>query len=750
VAGAAIFIYRRAGNFETHQNEKKVVAAAVLPPRTALALVTVTGAVSMGLEVLGSRAVALVVGGSLQAFAIVLMAFILGIGLGAAVIASRFFSKARSERTMFLLLILAATFIWVFIWRVEDWVIFYSSARNSLTQIHKGYATQQMLIALMAILALGFPAALLGAVLPIAIRGSAGENLSDQVGRLLTWNTLGAVVGVLFTGFVLMPSVGLRGGFLTLALALAVIGAIGAVRHGEKRLSIAGGAAAFAISLSLVWGGENWRHIFASGIFRIRNVQLTHGAIDRLRLEIPMKFYKDGPDASVAVEQLTEEGGARQFILRINGKADASSHGDLPTQYLLAHLPMSARPEAKDVFILGFGSGITGGAVLGHPVESLTVAENCGPVLEAAPLFGPWNRGVLTNARTRLRREDARTVLKLSDKQYDVIISEPSNPWVAGVGSVFTQEFYRLCASRLKNGGMMAQWFHIYEMHDGIVDLVLNTFASVFPNMEVWEPENGDIILLGSNQPWESSPAAFQKLFERPEVKRDFEAIGMSAAVQVLARQLASQRTAFAIPSGTAIQSDEFPVLEYAAPEAFFEARTAERVFMFDERTRQSALAPDVKRRTLRALPEQAIHSVFSEFSSANIDLLKYLKWRAGHVRDAATHAVYDLDPALPVIFRPPNSFAASSASTNRMEQLEIELARDPANATNALKEAETLLEQQPASGKSMALAGAAARAYLARGEIDRAKKIISRAAEKSPDDVEIGYFGRLIARMQK
>ena len=146
----------------------------------------------------------------------------------------------------------------------------------------------------------------------------------------------------------------------------------------------------------------------------------------------------------------------------------------MATQYLLAHLPMAAKPDAKNVFVLGFGSGITGGALLGHPIEKLTIAENCKPVLEAGVHFAKWNRGVLTNSRTVIRNDDARAVLKLSDEKYDLILNEPSNPWVVGIGSVFSKEYYDLCASKLTDGGMVAQCFHMYEMNDYIVMLVLN------------------------------------------------------------------------------------------------------------------------------------------------------------------------------------------------------------------------------------------------------------------------------------
>ena len=130
------------------------------------------------------------------------------------------------------------------------------------------------------------------------------------------------------------------------------------------------------------------------------------------------------------------------------------------------------------------------------------VAENCEPVIRASQYFTDWNRHVLDDPRTRLWHEDARTVLKLNPQLYDVIVAEPSNPWTVGIGSVFSREFYQIAGSRLKPGGIMAQWFHVYEMHDGIVELVLRTFHSVFPHVEIWDSCSGDIILLGSFEPW--------------------------------------------------------------------------------------------------------------------------------------------------------------------------------------------------------------------------------------------------------
>src|ERR1051326_766438 len=194
------------------------------PLRWSCALVALTGGVSMGLEVLASRSLVLIVGASLQAFAIVLMAFILGIGLGSAVVASPRWRRLRRESITCALLLSAAGWIGVLVLGITKWVEFYMNAKTGLAATEIGYRFHQLLAAGMSTVVLGVPAGLLGAVLPLWIRalGAQSRALGDQVGRLLTWNTVGAVAGVLLTGFGLMPHIGLRGAFYVLVICLCL------------------------------------------------------------------------------------------------------------------------------------------------------------------------------------------------------------------------------------------------------------------------------------------------------------------------------------------------------------------------------------------------------------------------------------------------------------------------------------------------------------------------------------------------
>jgi hypothetical protein len=408
------------------------------------------------------------------------------------------------------------------------------------------------------------------------------------------------------------------------------------------------------------------------------------------------------------------------------------------------------------------GSGITAGALLGYPITNVVIAENCEPVLRAGNLFAPWNKGVLTNPVVRVWNEDARTILKLSPQKYDVIISEPSNPWVAGIGSVFSREFHELAASRLKDGGLMAQWFHVYEVHDSLVLLVLRTIQSVFPYVEIWEPQHGDIILLGSKSPWPMSLDTFKVVYDRPEARSDLARIGLPTPASVFIRQVASQRISFAIPGDGPIQSDFFPILEYAAPKAFFMGISATQLYLFDERTWQSVFADDEKRRALLSLPDDVVGSKFLEFGTTSPDLYQYLTWRVEQGARPEKEKVYNLNPYLPVIFREPASYprqlALHPGTSPEIAQMAGALGlilSEPARAKEGVELIEGILRASTsATGTSPAMdwklgfyACAAAKARVALRDFEGARRIVADTLKLDPTDAQLQFLERLLAK---
>ena len=668
--------------------------------RRAGMIVAMTGAVSMGFEVLASRSLALIFGPSLQSFAVVLISFILGIGLGSAWIASPRHRGRSGERTIILLLCLAAAWVTLLVFNIEQWVDFFRLARTGLARTPMGYAYNELLAVFISLVILGLPAAWIGAVLPLMMRAVSHEDkpLGAKVGVLLTWNTLGAVAGVLITGFVVMPGVGLRDAFGVLALALAA----GALILASRRFWLTGMAGALLVCLFagslLVFSDTDWQYVMSSGVFRIQETTFFPGLMTSRKEHIKILFYKDGPDATVSVEKVDGMVAPAELGLRINGKPDAGTLVDVGNQLLLAHLPMLAKPGAQDVFVLGFGSGMTAGAVLAHPIERLDLAENCEPVIQAAPLFGDWNRHVLNDPRTHLWLEDARTVLKLRSQQYDVIITEPSNPWAVGVGSVFSREFYDLAASRLKPGGVMAQWFHLYEMQDSLVELVMRTFSSVFPYVEVWDTGVGDIVILGSKQPWATGPKVFEKGFASERVRTDMEMIDIHSPGALLARQLASQQTGFAIAGKGPIQGDLFPILEYEAPQAFYLGVHSSMLDRYDERTYQQLLAPAEKREVLHSLPTADAQLIFTDFSTVNGQLFGCL------------------------------SGSSSSADVPCAFQTPLP-SPQPGGAGTILERAEQA---------------------FSKGDVSEARQLVTRALKQNPGDPMAGYVSRVIERAEK
>ncbi len=631
VIGASAILLNRSGwlNQPIERAEKTDAAATPELPATERAIfwagvmVALTGGVSMGLELLASRSLALIFGSSLQSFAVVLIAFILGIGLGSAWVASPKRTGKTGEKTVVLLLCLAAAWVTLLIFNIEQWVDFYRIARIGLSRTPVGYVYHELLTVGIALVILGIPAALIGAVLPLMMRAvsAAGVPLGARVGALLTWNTLGAVAGTLITGFGLMPYCGLRNAFGVLAMVLALVALILAARRFWFTGIFGTTAVCIAIICLFILGGESWRNVMSSGIFRIRETTFGSTLMAFRKEHFKILFYEDGPDATVSVEQVDGIIAPAELGLRTNGKPEAGTQLDLSTQLLVSHLPMLANPGAKDVFVLGLASGMTAGAILAYPINRLDIAENCEAVIHASKFFDDWNHHVLSDPRTHLWREDARTVLTLRPQKYDVIINEPSNPWFVGTGSVFSREYYQLAASRLKPGGILAQWFQVYETQDDMVELVLRTFSSVFPYVEIWDAGAGDIVLVGSLQPWKTGPDVFRQSFAIDRVRTDMWMIDIQSPEALMARQLASQRTGFAIANPGPLQSDLFPVLEYSAPRAFYLGTGSRMLDRFDERTRQQLLAPAEKNAVLAALPPGNAQLIFSDFSTVNGEL---------------------------------------------------------------------------------------------------------------------------------
>jgi hypothetical protein len=204
-------------------------------------------------------------------------------------------------------------------------------------------------------------------------------------------------------------------------------------------------------------------------------------------------YYREGAMGTVSVKALT---GDRS--LAIDGKVDASTARDMLTQKALAHLPLLLHPNPRTAAVVGLGSGVTLGAALVHPLESADVVEISPEVVAASRFFDAENRRALDDPRAHLVAGDGRSHLALTRQRYDVVISEPSNPWMAGVAALFTDTFFRTVRDRLTPGGIFCQWAHTYDINDADLRSIVATFRSVFPEGTMWLVADGDLLLVGS------------------------------------------------------------------------------------------------------------------------------------------------------------------------------------------------------------------------------------------------------------
>ena len=287
-----------------------------------------------------------------------------------------------------------------------------------------------------------------------------------------------------------------------------------------------------------------------------------------------IEYYREGAAATVSVRRL---GGSR--ALAIDGKVDASNVVDMLTQRLLGLLPVLLHPNPQDLLVIGLGSGVTlGSALASGEVRHADVVEISPEVVEASAFFSRESGGALQAPGVRLVIGDGRSHLLLTTRRYDVIISEPSNPWMAGVAALFTREFFEAARARLKPDGLLCQWAHTYEISASDLKSIVGTFTSVFPQGTMWLVGDGDLLLIGTTgADIESRLAGIadrSRIGSIPAALTDV-AIAPSAAPFVLLSQFAGGPAALAAYSrGAALQTDDRMSLEFTAVRAMY-ARSA-------------------------------------------------------------------------------------------------------------------------------------------------------------------------------
>jgi spermidine synthase len=672
------------------------------------AAMAVSGAAAMVFEVAWTRALSLVIGSSTYAFTAVLAVVLVGIAAGSAVYAWRWGARPAGPAA------LGAIELGVGVFAALALLGFERMPDLLLTGLRwsaaPGWvALLQILVSAVALL----PATLfIGASFPCALAAMAvggapmRQEIGRQVGHLYAANTVGAVAGVILGGLVLVPGWGVHATLKTaivasLLLAAALLAASG---RGVRRLLPAAVSLAVAggVALAPAWDAR----VMSSGPAIYARRYLASGPGRSLRQivaeEAVLVYYRDGRSGTVAV---TRQGS--HTLLRINGKIDASTVVDMPTQILSGHLPLLLHPSPRTVFILGLGSGVTAAAVARHAVERVDVLEIEPAVVEASRFFADEQGGALGDPRVRIVIGDGRSFLLSAGTRYDVIISEPSNPWIQGMAGLFSAEFFALARQRLRPGGIMLQWIQSYNLAPDDLKMVVATFRSAFPATSLWESTPGDFLLLGRAEAGPLDVVSLRARWEAlPRVRADFERLGIRGWAGILGFFALREDDAARLAAGAGLNTDDRLPLEFSAPRSLY----------VDTSLPNGVLINWFRRAPLPELTPE---------SAGELERADSRYWvgvgclRRGAPADALVHfeKALALDPA--------HIASALSASTAALQ-----LGRH----ADALAFARRALAQNPAQPAALFLAGAASW-WL--GRTDEAGSFLERAAALDPQNAE-------------
>lgn len=543
---------------------------ASLPVLLTLVALGASGAVSMAYEIAWTRALTLVIGSSTYAFTAVLTSFLVGIAGGSALYSRRARAREATPATFAALqaaIAVTVTLTLLVFERVPEFFL----AGLGVSDAPGFVQSLQVVVSLVTLLA---STLLIGATLPcaVAVATRRAADIGRHTGRAYAVNTMGAIGGILLTGFGLVPWYGVHAALkigaatnLALAGALVVISAPRALWRGWA--PAAGAVAGAAIILSVpVWDAR----VMVSGpaIYGKAYVAAGRSAPMAAILRVQeVLFYRDGLNGTVSVNRVGDS-----VILRVNGKADAATIGDTTTQLMLGHLPMLLHPDPRQVLVIGMGSGITAGAVARYPMmERLDIVEIEPAVLEASAYFTDANRHVLLDPRVHTTVADGRNFLFTAPRRYDVISSEPSNPWIGGLASLFSAEFFTAARSRLRPGGIMIQWIHGYSMRDADLRMVVNTFRSVFPATSVWNTSGGDYLLVGRAV---TAPLDYRRLESSykdvPGVAADMRGMDIMSWGGILGFFMLSDGDTERYAAGAGLNRDDRLPLEFSAPRAMY------------------------------------------------------------------------------------------------------------------------------------------------------------------------------------
>jgi spermidine synthase len=481
--------------------------AAAVNHRFVLVAAGLVGFAFFLMEIVWYRMLAPLLGGSTFSFGLILAVALLGIGLGGVTYALLDLKRSASLQLFALTSAAEAVFIALPYALGDRTAVAAMLLRPLGTLGFYGHVIAWSAICFIVV----FPAALVSGIqfpLLVALLGKGRRGVGVQTGAAYAWNTVGALTGSLAGGFGLIPLLSAPGVWKLVVVILSLLAIVAAFfrscasRHWTRPIVPVSAAGVALIMLTALGPTAFWRH----SQIGVGALKYYHGSPNELRDVIQsirrhIFWGKDGIESSVGLQN------ADSISFIVNGKSDGNAKGDAGTQVMCGIIGAALHPNPKQAMVIGLGTGSTAGWLAAVPtMEHVDVVELEPAILKVAELCSPVNQDALKNPKLRVIIGDGRELLLTIRTKYDVIASEPSNPYRAGVAGLFTREFYASIKNRLNPGGIFLQWVQTYSVDDRTIEIFYRTLGSVFPNIESWQTEGGDLLLAASQEPLRYDP----------------------------------------------------------------------------------------------------------------------------------------------------------------------------------------------------------------------------------------------------
>jgi spermidine synthase len=575
----------------TRNTKQPTVADSVPSPSKAwliivLASFALSGFIALSYEVIWSRILSLIIGSSVYAFSIMLATFLIGLALGASIF-SRYVDRIKNHIFAFALIEVGVgltSFAGAFL---------FDQLPFAFVRLHHWLESSTIGVLLLARLVIAAsvmiaPTLLLGALFPLVVKiiSSDKQTTGRSVGDAYSANTLGSIVGSFASGFILIPSLGLLGSLkLCIALNFVIAAALFCIAKPKRRAKAnshskgkTAASARFRVSqfiavaasvlliISVSVANIPWdSDLMSSAVYRYAPSMSKLSRQDFYNYikdgQGETVFYKEGLTATVAVQKLGND-----RVLKVNGKPEASTAGDMPTQVLIGALPLIVRQHTDNVLLIGLGSGVTLGSIEQFPIKRVTCVELEPAVVEASRHFNDVNNRPLEDERLQMVSNDGRNFIYTTNEKFDVIVSEPSNPWVTGVANLFTLEYFKRGAATLTDDGIFSQWLQLYEMSPEDMKTLIATFKAAFPYVNIFRGAEGDLMLLGSKREQTLDLAIINAHLTNVKIATDLKRIQTESASDILSRFYLGTEEVASISAIAKINTDDNALIEFNAP----------------------------------------------------------------------------------------------------------------------------------------------------------------------------------------